>query len=185
MKDIDFMFSFFNDMQAQSESNSFINKVEEIETLVNKYKLQNVSPDQKISAVSFEMGKLGSFIINRGKLEESITLKYKEGEYDYISLLQESSTAYLFTDYSNEQPYNRQGGLYCNGWSWANLELVEETEEYRYFTGNSNYSVNSSFAIWGFSYNNYWNTLKFGIIIPIEAEPEFIIELLKIITRVY
>lgn len=146
----------------------------EVEKLWNKYKQSNVNTD--CSIISADFGMLGSLIIRTvDKLRDDETkLNYKSGDYDFISIVSNSTRRILWTDYSSIEPYNRNSGLYCDGASFDFLGEPINYPTYREFDAVSQYESNISFGVWGFSYNDFYGSVTFGICIKNEQVDEFI-----------
>lgn len=145
-----------------------------LEDIFLKYKLDTIQ--KGCSVVDCELGILGSITIDKvGSVEEPQKLGYKKGGYDYVSILSDSTRTILWTDHSDTEPYNRQGGLYGGGVSFDMLgEPLVDTPEYREFQRTSEIFCNMSKPVWGFTYNNFYKTVKFGLSIKNENVEEFI-----------
>lgn len=104
-----------------------------VEALWNEYKLPSLV--EGCSIISADFGLLGSLVIREiDSFDENVSFKYERGNYDYISVITKSGRYILWTDYEYIEPYNRQGGLYCDGATFSYLgEPVKETETYREF----------------------------------------------------
>lgn len=153
---------------------------DEVERLWDKYKLPNVEPGNSI--ISADFGTLGSLVIRE---VESTTfdkaLKYEGGSYDYVSIVATTTKRILWTDYSQTEPYNRQGGLYCDGSSFESLGIpVVSKPDYREFVATDKYRSNITFGVWGYRFNDFYGSVTFGICIKTELVDEFI-NLLRVI----
>lgn len=156
---------------------------DEIEKLWNEYKLATIENDCAI--ISADFGRLGSLVIRYiASIDEDKELKYKSGSYDYISVKTEQTKRILWTDYKNIEPYNRQGGLYCDGASFEYFgKPVVEKPEYREFIDEGKYPSNISFAVWGYRFNEFYKSITFGICIKKELVEEFVEKLRKIVGK--
>lgn len=133
---------------------------DEIERLWNRYKLPTV--ESGTSIIEADFGTLGSLVIRE---VESTTfdkpLKYEGGSYDYVSIVAPTTKRILWTDYSQTEPYNRHGGLYCSGASFESLGLpVIEKEYYREFVATDKYKSNITFGVWGYRYNDFYGCVS-------------------------
>ena len=118
------------------------------------------------------------------KIENNKPLKYESGNYDYVSIVANKTTRILWTDFSDIEPYNRQSGLYCDGASFSMLgEPVKEKEYYREFISIKEYNSNISFGVWGFDYNSFYGSVRFGLSIKKEKVDEFILKLRNVINK--
>ena len=158
-------------------------KSDEIERLWDKYKLAKVEPGTSIIEADF--GILGSLVIRE---VESTTfdkqLKYEGGSYDYVSIVAPTTKRILWTDYSQTEPYNRQGGLYCSGSSFESLGFpVVQKADYREFVATDKYRSNITFGVWGYRYNDFYGCVTFGICIKTELVDEFVNLLRTIIDK--
>lgn len=177
-----FMVNFLFDQIKTGEIDQ--NFADAVKELWDKYKLPNV--DSNCAIITAEFGKLGSLVVRNVKsIDEPISsLKYERGSYDYVSIISDVKRTILWTDYDSIEPYNRQGGLYADGSSFSSLGLpVLEKEEYREFDSTHEYISNTSFGIWGYSFNDYWKHVRFGMSIEKTKVDEFITELRKIIGK--
>lgn len=154
-----------------------------VEQLWNEYKLFKPSGD--CSIISADFGRLGSLEIKEvSDFHKTIEFKYEPGNYDYISVKTKSTTNILWTDYQNIEPYNRQSGLYGNGSSFNSLgPAVLEKEEYREFVSKHVYEGHISFAVWGYRFNEFYESILFGICIESSKVDEFISKLRTIIGK--
>lgn len=155
----------------------------EVEKLWNEYKQPTVENDCAI--ISADFGVLGSLVIRYISFTaDHNQLKYEGGSYDYISVKTDQTKRILWTDYKNEEPYNRQSGLYCDGASFEMLgSPVVEKEDYREFVDEGKFPSNISFGVWGFRYNDFYGSITFGISIKKEMVDEFIQKLRIIISK--
>lgn len=155
---------------------------DEVETLWNEYKLPQL--EDNCSIINADFGNLGSLVIRKITSYENPQLfSYKSGNYDYVSVLADKIECILWTDYKNIEPYNRQGGLYCDGASFKNLEIVNLTHNYREFVGKFEYNSNISFPVWGYRFNDFYNSIRFGICLKTDKVKEFISKLRLIIKK--
>lgn len=154
-----------------------------VEELFKKYKLDK--SEDGCSIICADFGNLGSIEIKEvEEFEEPVDFKYAGGSYDFITVKTKSIKNILWTDYENIEPYNRQGGLYANGCSFSRLgKPVLEKKEYREFVSSGDYKINISFAVWGFDYNEFYGSVRFGLCIKSENVDTFISELRKIIDK--
>lgn len=179
MSQLETLLQFFED-KAKSQNN-FLTEgmIRATFELWNKHKKEVVETGDTIICV--DLGKFGNIEIRRvDVLERPATLQYREGYYDYVSIRTNFDKTILFTDYSTTEPYNRQSPFYV-GYSFSNLELVKDTGEWRQFEITR--PSNISFAVWGFSYNKYWDKIDFGICLKSESVDEFVAKLLKIFQK--
>lgn len=155
----------------------------QVEKLWNEYKLEK--PEENCSIISADFGRLGSLNIREiAVFEKEVVFKYEGGSYDYISTKTKSTTNILWTDYQNIEPYNRQSGLYANGSSFESLGTpVVEKDDYREFIAKHVYNGNVSFAVWGYRFNNFYESITFGICLKTEKVYEFISKLRTIIGK--
>jgi len=157
-------------------------KADEVKVLWDTYKLTEITNDCTIIEADF--GRLGSLIIRDIiETDKEQTLKYESGSYDFISIRCKQRNI-LWTDYEEIEPYNRQSGLYCGGASFSHMGLpVKETNRYREFNFKYDCPSNISFGVWGFSYNDYYQTVQFGICLKKDEVDLFIERLRKIIDK--
>lgn len=160
----------------------------QIEALWNEYKLNTLLHDFPISIIDADFGVLGSLIIRDVKsvdpCKQDLVLEYKPGNYDFVSITESRDRRILWTDFSDVEPYNRQSGLYCGGMSWEILGApVRVTDTYREFQHDHRGEWNIAFAVWGFDYNDYYGSVRFGIVIPTNKVDEFISRIREIIGK--
>lgn len=172
--------SFFNDLGKASGISE--EQAQSIKELVDNYKLPQLI--EGASIITADFGFLGSVQVQEYSLFDPCEFKYKENNHDYISIKTKTHRHIVWIDYDTTEPYNRNGSLYCNGASWKSLgNAIKETPDYREFDIKSDYISNCCFAIWGFSYNSYWNSVKFGLCIETEKVDKFINALKAIINK--
>lgn len=170
---------FFADKNASNNNFLTLEKITYIHYLWNKYKKEEVETNDTI--ICLEMGKFGNIEIRHiTELERPVALKYKEGYYDYVSIRSNYDRTILFTDYSVTQPYNRQSPFYV-GYSFESMQLAKDSGEWRRFEIVR--QSNISFPVWGFSYNKYWDLIKFGICLKTEVVGEFLETIFKILEK--
>ena len=168
---------FFLDKEASNNNFLTETKVKEVYDLWNSLKKETVETGDTI--ICLELGKFGNIEIRQvSEIETPKTLKYDEGSYDYISIASQDDRTILFTDYSITEPYNRQPPFYV-GYSFSNLNLIKDNGDYREFQSSAG-KCRITFAVWGFSFNHYWNLIKFGMCIKTDNVPEFISKIRKI-----
>ena len=155
----------------------------EVEKLWNEYKLEKTS--ENCSIISADFGRLGSLNIKEiAEFEKETVFKYESGSYDFISTKTKSTTNILWTDYQNIEPYNRQSGLYANGSSFESLgKPILEKEDYREFVSKHVYNGNVSFAVWGYRFNDFYESIIFGICLKTDKVDEFISKLRVLIGK--
>jgi hypothetical protein len=171
----DDIFSLGNFISEQTKAGGLNETINEIvKALWNEYKEFDIKTDCTIITADF--GRLGSLVFRTvDEYEDNKPLIYKEGSYDYISIISKCTKRILWTDYNDTEPYNRQSGLYCDGASFESLgHPVKQTKEYREFNSTINYIINISFGVWGYSYNTYYNSITFGICIKNNKVDEFV-----------
>ncbi len=179
---MDFLGNFIQENKAAGGiSNDTSIKVNE---LWNEYKLSKLQ--NNCSIITADFGTLGSIVIRDiVSFETETTFKYKSGSYEYISIKSECTTKILWTDYKEIEPYDRHGGLYCDGASFEQLgKPILEKKEYREFYNKHKYISNISFPVWGFTYNDFYKDISFGLCIEKEKVNEFISKLRSIINKV-
>jgi len=155
----------------------------QVEKLWNEYKLEKT--EENCSIISADFGRLGSLNIKEiASFEEEKVFKYESGSYDYISTKTKSTTNILWTDYQEIEPYNRQSGLYANGSSFESLgKPILEKEDYREFVAKHVYNGNVAFAVWGYGFNNFYESITFGICLKTDKVDEFISKLRVLIGK--
>ena len=155
----------------------------QVEKLWKEYKLDKT--EENCSVISADFGRLGSLNIKEiASFEEEKVFKYESGSYDYISTKTKSTTDILWTDYQNIEPYNRQSGLYANGSSFKSLgNPILEKEDYREFVAKHVYNQNACFAVWGYRFNDFYESITFGICLKTEKVDEFISKLRTLIGK--
>ena len=154
---------------------------EKIEALWNEYKENSLK--KNCSIITGDFGKLGSVVIRKISTFEPMNFKYESGSYDYVSIKCDT-TRILWTDYQDIEPYNRSGDLYCDGASFEMLgKPIKEVEDYREFNATSNYKSNISFAVWGFDFNDFYGSVRFGMCIKNDKVDEFMNKLRTIINK--
>ena len=170
-----------NQFFADSDKNSGAVTQEisnEIEKLYHQYKKNEVEVSDVI--ICGEAGKFGHLTIySITHLNEPKTLKYTYGSYEFVSIKGVEKTI-LWTDFSTTQPYNRQASFYV-GTTFDRLTLVKTTDTYREFTDS--FPTNVSFAVYPYSYNEFWKTVCFGICIAQKDEETFIAQLRKLLSK--
>jgi len=156
---------------------------DKVKELWNEYKLPKLQ--NKCSIINADFGNLGSIVIRDiASFETETTFKYESGSYDYISIKSDCTTKILWTDYSDVEPYNRNGGLYCDGASFEHLgSPIIEKKEYREFYSKRTYNTNISFAVWGYKFNDFYKSITFGLCIEKEKVEEFLSKLRSIINK--
>lgn len=153
-----------------------------VKALWNEYKQPKLADNCAI--ISADFGSLGSLVIRYIATCGEDTLKYEPGSYDYISIRSRGTKRILWTDYANEEPYNRHGGLYCDGASFDTLgEPVKKTDDYREFQNEQEYTHSICFGVWGFDYNDFYGSVRFGMCIKKEKVEEFVSRLRDIIGK--
>jgi hypothetical protein len=180
LKEALFLADFINENMKSGKLTSETN--EQVESLWNQYKLSEVKEGRTI--INADFGVLGSLVLRKIiNADKEYKLEYKSGSYDYISV-KCSTRRILWTDYSKTEPYNRQGGLYCDGASFEGLgSPVKETPEYREFDATDKYTSNITFGVWGYKYNDFYGSILFGLCIKNELVKEFIEKLRQIIKK--
>jgi len=180
-------FKFLADFMDEQRKTGKLNKKTSglIETLWNEYKVGELKENHSI--IEGDFGCLGSIIMRKiAEIKEPCIFAYKDGSYDYIDISSSSIRKILWTDFSDEQPYNRQSGLYCNGADWDFLgEPIKITEDYREFDRTYEYrhEQNTCFAVWGFGYNDLYGCVRFGLCIENEKVEEFLSKLKVLIGK--
>lgn len=190
---MDFIENFLNDnFKSGSISEELRNK---ILNLYDEYKLPFLTKNTNILCAEFGYDNFGSIVIrhvkeldlideNENENQTLFKLKYLPGDYDYISIISDKLTKILWTDYSEIEPFNRQGCFYCDGASFESLgEPILKTEKYREFYSIDEYVHNISFAIWYFTYNTIFKSIKFSLCIEENKTEEFIQKLRKLINK--
>jgi len=155
----------------------------QVAALCDEYRLMKSS--DHCSIITGEFGRLGSLNIKELSADcQELVFKYESGSYDYVSTRTNSSTNILWTDYQDIEPYNRQGGLYADGASFKSLGApVLEKSDCREFHATHVYQGNISFAVWGFRFNDFYNSINFGICIKTDQVGVFITRLRLIIGK--
>lgn len=176
--------SMFSDFKTNGGLSKEVS--DKVEALFNHYKLNEVKGGNSIITAEFD--KYGSLCISHiasVESEQPVLLKYESGSYDYISCKIAQDEKILWTDFKDIEPYNRQGGLYANGASFASFGApISVTKEYREFYSKfDNRCYLSSFPVWGFSYNDFYGSVKFGICLERENVEPFINQLRSIIGK--
>lgn len=157
-------------------------QAEQIKQLVEKYRLPRLVKDTAVITAEIA-GIVGHLEIREILSCEEKDLSYSPGNYEYVDTTTQSTQVILWTDYVNEQPYNRQGCVYV-GHSFESLgDAVVSKKHYREFNKKSDYQSNICFAIWGFKYNNFYGQVTFGICLEKENVDVFVDELRKIIDK--
>lgn len=166
------LMQFFNDASISGGLDPFT--AAQIKALWDEYKLPTIQADCSILTV--KMGVLGSVVIRRVEsFDTPVNFKYEPGEYDFVCITSDQVRKILWTDYSSVEPYNRQGGLYCDGASFSILgSPVVETDNYREFDTILKYNSNVCFVVRGFDYNSYYKTVQFGMCIHTGKIEEFL-----------
>ena len=156
---------------------------DQVEKLWNEYKEATLNTDCKV--ITAEFGTLGSIVIRDvSAVDENVAFKYESGSYDYISILTTEIADILWTDYKDIEPYNRQGGLYCDGSGFAHLgEPVVKKKDYREFYKVTKTKANITFGVWGFNYNSFYGQVRFGMCIKKDKVDKFVTEIRKIIGK--
>jgi hypothetical protein len=178
---MDFLINFISENKKSGGLSKGV--ADKVKDLWNEYKLSDLQDG--CSIISADFGSLGSLVIRDiESFDRPAKLKYKDGDYDYVSVISPCITKILWTDYEKIEPYNRHGGLYCDG---AYFEMfgdpVVEKPEYREFYCKKKYNSNISFAVWGFGYNDFYNCVKFGICIKSEKVEEFVFKLRELLNK--
>lgn len=178
---MDFLANF---MKEQTKAGGISKEISDlVEALWNDYKLPSLQKD--CSIIDAEFGMLGSLVIkNIEVVEKDLEFKYEPRNYDYVDVVTSKTRNILWTDYENIEPYNRQSGLYCNGASFESLGAAKiEKGHYREFDSTIECSRNEMFAVWGYSFNNFYNSIQFGICIETKNVDEFVSKLRTIIGK--
>jgi len=179
------MLNFFQEQKATGKLS--LETSNEIEKLWNEYKLPALK--KGCCTLNFEGGMLG-FISVRNIIdvdpEDLMPLKYESGSYDYVSVTCNYNQLILWTDYKDIEPYNRQSVLYAEGFSFESLGApVKQEKNYREFHyKNSQLSTwSASYAVWGYSYNDIYSTVRLSMSIDAEKVEEFIQKLRVLIGK--
>lgn len=157
---------------------------DEVERLYEEYRL--LRPESECSIINAEFGRLGSVCIRRIKTfnDPSQEFKYEAGNYDYVSVRPDRTTRILWTDYADIEPYDRQGGLWCEGATFSSLgSPVVERNTYREFVATSPYLGSISLALWGYRFNDFYKSVNFGVCIKTDRVDDFILRLRGIIGK--
>lgn len=181
-EDSNFMLNFLLENEASGGLSKEV--VDKIKILWKKHKLEFVT--DKCAIITADLGNLGSIVTRYVESVENseIKLKYKTGSYDFISIKSNKTKRILWTDYKNIEPYNRQGGLYCDGASFDFLgNPVKETKEYREFISVDTSPSNIGFGVTGFEYNEFYGSLKLGLSINKKSVSGFIYALRMILNK--
>lgn len=179
---MDFIESILNEFKLNGGLDERVS--EEVKLLWDEYKL--LESEEGCSIISAEIGYLGSLVIRRVlSFEDGVQLfKYERGGYDYVHIMADSTTRILWTDYSDTEPYNRQCGLYCDGSSFESLgDPVLEKNTYREFIATDERKSNTCFGVWGYLFNDFYGSIRFGICLKTDKVGEFVEKLRKIIGK--
>lgn len=145
-----------------------------IKTLVDRYKKAEVRDGDTI--INVEMGYYGNIAIrNIEKLKSPLekTLNYKPGDYDYVSALLESEQTILFTDFSKTEPYDRGAPMYVP-YLFSNMTLVKSYPDKKYRELQITLTNQQlSWPVPGFSYNDVWGMVRFGLCLERKHVAEF------------
>lgn len=168
--------------ENHNQGHLILQQVNEIEKLVEKYRLPRLVKDTTV--ITAELGSIiGNIVIREILSCEEKDLSYSSGNYDYVDTATKSNQIILWTDYSNEQPYNRHGCSYV-GYSFETLgEPVVKAKKYREFNKKFDYQSNICFPIWGFKYNKFYGHVAFGICLENKNVEEFVYQLRVILNK--
>lgn len=147
-----------------------------IKKLVDRYKKTEVSDGDTI--INVEMGYYGNIAIrNIEKLKSPLgkTLNYKPGDYDSVSALLKSEHTILFTDFSKTEPYNRGAEPMYLPCRFSDMTLVKSypDKEYRELQITS-INQHLSWSLPGFSYNDAWGMVRFGLCLEQKHVAKFV-----------
>jgi hypothetical protein len=70
-----------------------------------------------------------------------------------------------------------------NAPSWAKSKRFIPNWDYREFQATYDYTSNISFGVWGYDYNNYYNSIRFGLCISTNKVEEFIAKLRLLLNK--
>lgn len=152
-----------------------------LKTLVKDFRKDTIEPGDHILSVRFSDLGTGSITERRVEIpREENVLSYKERNKEYVSIQYNMEHVMYWTHDFVGEPYNRQGTGYVP-YSWKSFgepcgshQGITLYELYR--TGG-----NISFPVWGFSVNNFWGNVTFGMVVDaddVEWVKDKIIELL-------
>ncbi len=155
-----------------------------IKMLVDRYKKTEVCDGDTI--INVEMGYYGYISIrNIEKLKSPLgkNLNYKPGDYDSVSALLESEQTILFTDFSKTEPYDRGAPMYVP-YRFSNMTLVKSypDKEYRELQITL-INQHLSWSLPGFSYNDVWGMVRFGLCLERKHVAEFVETLRGLIAK--
>lgn len=170
---------FISDHKINDKISEELSK--EIEQLFLKHKKDTVDVGDVLIIVETGLNFGNIEIKNVFEIIEPRTFSYKSGYYDYVSVFCDLHII-LWTDYDDTEPYNRQGSFYI-GHSFDGLNVERTENNYRELSYDSDTKINSSFAIWGFNFNNFWGTLRFGICIDSNKKDKFLSSLRKLLNK--
>lgn len=181
LKELLFLHDFINENKKAGKLSK--QQSEEIERIWNNYKSLKVSSGYSI--IDADFGTLGSLVIREVESSDfDNDLKYKSGSYDYVSIVTKNTKRILWTDYSDTEPYNRSSGLYCSGASFDSLgPPVIQKPDYREFNSTCKYQSNITFGVWGFDFNDFYGSVRFGICIETKLVDAFIGQIRTIINK--
>lgn len=169
---------------ADLSSNTGISQqiADQIRNLVDSYKKSNVETGDVI--ITVETGSLFGHITSRwvSEIKKPVILEYQEGRYDYITITLQKEEIVLWTDFSDNEPFNRRGCLYIPH-RFNSLQLVNKTNKYREFIYNREGKYNISFGISWFHYNSFWKQVDFGICVKNSDAEIFISKLRKLLDK--
>jgi hypothetical protein len=180
-KDMETMGQFLNDFNKNLKKEIDLVLAYTIEALVGEYRKAKVEVGDVI--ISVETGKMfGNIEIrNVSILEEERVMCYEKGSYVYMSI-ESDVKRILWTDFEETEPFNRQGAFYVPN-RFSDMTLVKTTEDYREYIYERKEHGRIHFGVWGFTYNDLWKNLKFGLCLKKEQEEEFISKLKELLNK--
>lgn len=105
----------------------------------------------------------------------------REQEYSRVDISSVDKII-LWTDFSNMEPYDRQGAFYL-GMRLRSMELTKSTNSYREYVFESSKISKQSLPVRGFYYNETRMDVQFAICIKPEQTNQYITELRKLLKK--
>ena len=162
-------------------------QADQIEALFNKYKKTKINIGDTI--IEVEAGGYGHIEISQVGYIDNPNFVYptEGGNYNYITIKKLMERKILWTDYQPIEPYNRQTPFY-NGMSFRNMHLLRSTPYFREFyvcyeQKDVSKSGSCTFGMYGFNYNEYWDMVRFGIILKTKDVNAFMMQLRRILNK--
>jgi hypothetical protein len=163
-KDLEFMARFLADNNTVKDAS--LN--EETADMILRFILNHRKADIEKGDVilNVEMGaQYGNIGVYKVRENAKDTLCYPEKDYEYVDIKAAADVLYFSPKSTHVQPFDKNGPLYIP-YSWQNLVEVASDEKVNIYMLESPDATSISMPVWGFQYNKFYCTVRFGVCIP-------------------